>query len=282
MRFEAPEHWELEKVDAAYLLLAQEGVPTLELKWAEVNGAFDPRAHLRRLGRRVGRALPPKVRENPLPPDWDEALCDYKRIGFSWQGPSMAGQGAVLYCPICRRATLVQFYKKPGRPNPPQARRLLASLRDHQDDGLVLWSLFDIRALIPEEFTLSGHRFDAGAFEMTFSLNKNRISLFRWGPAAVLLGKGDLIDFAHRMLHPPASSTPTGGEGSLTRVEWATGSDLKQPRGWRRWIRKRPPHQRLRVWQAVGRNRILGVRMLGSRSCDQTFFDRICAAYEIC
>ena len=280
IRFMAPPDWQVGKIGARYLMLEEESGSVLEVKWGRVNGTFSQQVHLRRLADLHGKELGKSVRQSPLPAAWKKALGKYKAIGFSWRGKTIGGKGVLVFCPTCQKATLIQFYQKGSNQTNKIPQRLLASFRDHRKDNQVIWSLFDIRATIPEKFQLVRHSFEAGKFELAFASGGQRISLHRWGPASILLRDRDLIHFAKTML--PLSQGepyPVTVAGSKA-VEWSV---KPSPTPWGLWwglIKARPSSQWLRLWHVEEKNRILGVGAEGKRTMDARFLDRICAGYE--
>jgi hypothetical protein len=191
------------KIGAHYLMLEEESGPVLEVKWGEVRGSFSHQDHLRRLAALHGKELGESVKQCPLPAAWEKALGKFEATGFSWHGKRVGGMGVLLYCSTCHNATLIQFYQKGSSQTEKIAQRLLTSFRDHRQDNQVIWSLFDIRATIPEKFRLVRHRFEAGEFELAFASGGQKITLHRWGPASILLSGRDLVQFARTMLPHP-------------------------------------------------------------------------------
>jgi hypothetical protein len=280
IRFIAPAHWQVGRIGTRYLMLEEESGPVLEVKWGQVKGAFSHQGHLRRLSALHGKGLGESVRKCPLPREWEAALRKYKASGFSWHGGTIGGRGVLLHCPTCQNAALIQFYEKDSNQTKRIAQRLLGSFRDHRGDNQVIWSLFDIRAAIPEKFRLVRHRFEAGEFELAFASGGQKITLHRWGPASILLRDRDLIQFASTVLpHPRGEPRPVIGAGGKA-VEWIVEPP---PTRWGHWwgrIKAKSSFQWARLWHVEEKNRILGVRVEGRRIIDQGFLERICAGYE--
>lgn len=183
IRFLTPATWQVGKIGPRYLMLEVGSASVLEVKWGRIKGVFSHQMQLRRLAALQGKELRESVRQRPLPAAWKKALGKYEATGFSWRGETVGGVGVLLYCPTCQNATLIQFYGKGSNQTGEISERLLASFRDHRQDNQVIWSLFDIRATIPEKFQLIRHRFEAGKFELAFAWGGQKITLHRWGPA---------------------------------------------------------------------------------------------------
>jgi hypothetical protein len=275
VRFLAPACWEVTRIGPRYLLLADEEGATLEIKWRRVQGGFSHQRAFKRL-----RSLHQgRVQECPLPAEWDTLLPHFTVRGFAWQAEAQGGQGAVLYCPACGNATLIQFFRKAAQRCRETCRRVLASFRDHSGDDQVRWSIFDIRAEIPAEYRLVRYRFEAGRFEMHFGANRQQIALYRWGPASALLANGDLSAFAAQTIRIQSSEWhPVNWR--YPAVQW----EKPIPSGF--WTRCReritgtPHFQWFRLWHLGHENRILGMGARGDQAHPSESLDRLCSHYE--
>lgn len=276
VRFSTPAAWEVAKIGPRYLLLADPGEPALEIKWERIKGRFSHRTALRRLSSLHGNT----VQESPLPDEWKQILNGFTVTGFTWQAEAKGGRGAILYCPACSNATLIQFFRNFSIPSNRTCLRVLASFQDHSLDDKVRWSIFDIRAEVPAEYRLVRYRFEAGRFEMHFGSKGQQITLYRWGPASALLDNGDLFAFAAKTIR-------------IHRNEWRpltwTGHNAVQ---WEksvssgRWARCRermmgvPHFQWFRLWHILEKNRVFGVGAKGDKHMQSELLDRICTEYE--
>lgn len=280
IRFKAPMRWQVGEVGPRYLMLEDDAGPALELKWGKVKGRFSHQKQLRRLAALQEKKIGEPVKECPIPPQWQEALGKYKATGFSWRGEGTGGTGVLLYCPACRTATLIQFYHMGGLQTEKIPQRILNSFRDHREDNLVTWSLFDIRAILPNDFNLMRFRFEAGEFELAFASRQQKLNLHRWGPAATLLSERDLVQFARMLIpNPWGTGVPVNlGEGRA--MEWRIDPPSTPWGQWWGRINRKPPFQWLRLWHLGGKNRILGVRIQGKRSINPRFLDWVCESYE--
>jgi len=280
IRFTAPADWQVGTIGKHYLMLEEESRPVLEFKWGQVKGAFSHQAHLSRLAALHKKKLGKAVSECPLPAEWEEALGKYKATGFSWQGKTICGKGVILYCPACQNATLIQFYQRDSSKTKEVSQRLLRSFQDHREDNQIVWSVFGIRATIPDTLHLVRHRFEAGRFEMAFKSKEHKVTLHRWGPASFLLSNQDLSELAGTMLHHPWGEPYPVITVSSKAVEWSLAPP---PTIWAYWwnrIKAKPSFQWFRLWHLEERNCIFGVEIEGKRPLDPRFLDRICTGYE--
>jgi hypothetical protein len=279
VRFDTPMDWEIGKIGYRYLLLESSSGPVMEVKWAPVKGKFSLRSQLKHLAAAQGRQLRKNLREEKLPAEWARVIDGYDSLGFAWQTDSIGGRGAVLYCPGCRKAVLLQFFETTGQRPFTQAGRVLASFEDHTEGQKTLWSVFDIYAEVPATYHLKRFRFEAGAYELSFANRQSQLTLQRWGPAAVLLKDGGLEGFEQRCLGLSAKRSVTFKKRSPLTVELEDGPPSGLfPRLYRR-LQRYPFYRCLRLWYEVDKNRILGVRFEGRQPIEAGVLDGICKTY---
>lgn len=280
IRFLAPDDWQPAKIGPRYLVFEDERGPALEVKWNRVRGTFAPEDYLRRLAARQGKGLAKPVSERALPAAWSQALGDHEVTCFSWHGGTVGGTGVIVYCPTCRNATLIQFYHTNFRRRQAVPQRLLTSFRDHRGDQKVRWAVFDIRATMPDHFSLVRHRFEPGEFELSFVSRRQKIGLYRWGPASILLSRRDLAEFAATRFSLAREDSHLRIQPDGKAVEWKRTPPCA---GWAKWwarLRFKPSVKRLRLWHLEKHNRILGVAAETDSPSNAAIFDSICAEYE--
>jgi hypothetical protein len=279
IRFEAPSTWEIGQLDSRRLLLEDDSSPTLEIKWGPVKGRFSHRSHFQRLVALHTKRLKKNVQPWSLPAEWENALAGFQTSGFRWQTETAGGRGAILFCPVCRNATLIQFFRPKSAPTGSMSSSVLTTFRDHREDGHIAWCVFDIRALLPDNFKLVRHRFAAGRYDLEFAAGGLRLHLHRWAPASVWLGSEDLLQFAKKntdFQDENAASTIINGcrgiEGNiLPRFKWL---------GRLRRFAPKPAFQWWRLWHLGEKNRILGIHLQGQRARDSLMLNRIVGGYD--
>ena len=274
--FNVPESWEIAEIGACHLILEDDAGPALEVKWDTVRGKFSHRTHLKRIGAFQTRKLKKTVKEWLLSPQWEEALSGFQTSGFSWHTKTKVGRGIILYCPVCRKAALIQFLQQKVAYSEEIPLMVLKTFQDHRDDDQVTWSVFDIRAVMPASFKLVTHRFEPGNFELAFEYGSQRIFLYRWAPASVLLAGQDLVQFAKSI------SDFYAGDPVPVDIDSGPAVELSlSPRFiWFSRFKAKPSFHWLGVWHLESKNRILGVKMQGKRAFDTLMLDKICAGYE--
>ena len=280
IRFKVPADWEPVQIGFRYLLFENETGPVMEIKWGPVEGRFSHRTQLKRLAAQHGRKLKKTFAEWFLPPHWQRALSAFETSGFLWQGEGVIGRGAILFCPVCRTAALIQFMGSNSAPREAVVSTVLRSYRDHRRDGRILWSIFDMRAGLAQDLNLTDFRFEAGKFELGFTHPRQRVYLHRWAPAAVLLGENGLVGFAATIPDFPTGEPRMLTINGFSAVEWS----LAPRNEWQRRIsrvKRGPSFFHYRLWHAAAQNRIVGVRAESKFPLDFDLLNRICADYEI-
>lgn len=279
IRFKTPPLWEVGQIGTRHLILEDEADPVLEVKWGSVKGNFSHRAHLKRLSASQSRTIKGSIVEWFLPPPWQKALADFDTSGFLWQNSDAGGRGAILFCPVCRNATLIQFM---GDSSPEREKEFLAvlkSFRDHHSDGVIRWEVFDLRLKLPPAFGLSHYRFETGKYQLLFSDGRQSVRFYRWAPAAAILGGRDLIWFCGTI-----PDFATGQPEALTIDGYAAVEGrLSPPEDWRRAISRlkaKPSFFWYRLWHLKDKNRLLGVRAESKRPLDSQLLNQICMDYE--
>lgn len=286
IRLSIPSAWEAGRIAERYLLLESDDFPVLELKWKSIKGKFSTEKHLKRLKSEYQKQLAGhEISPWAVPKNWCDALQSHEMTGFQWEGRLFAGKGLILFCKDCRCATLLQFYErldnKKDRLNRIHQGEILSSFHDHSANGLYLWSVFDIRTILPEHFKLFRHSFSPGAFELTFDTGIYRISFYRWSPASVILLESDLQGFAEKVF-PFKSCRPVSGfSGRVETMELESFPPLSFWRKWRRKLRKQPIFKWARVWHVSNANRILAVKAESDKPMDFELLDSICSEYGL-
>ena len=267
--FMTPATWQVGSMANNYLMLEEDGEPVVEVKWGQVKGGFSHEAHLRRLSSLHRKGFVKTVSKCPIPEKWNEVLGNYKATAFSWKGKSISGQGIILFCPLCHNATLIQFYRiSPAQLNE-FSQRLLSTFKDHREDKQVLWSLFGIRAKVPEAFRLQKYRFEPGGFELIFASKEQRIVLQRWAPATVLLRNQNFSQLIKSMIGNYKGEVITEIVTQDKVTEWTCAPFLNQ---WAsRWLflKKKAPYQRHRLWHLEEQNCLLSVTIEGRSPPDR-------------
>ena len=280
VRFKVPGDWQPAQIGIRYLLLEDPSGPAMEIKWTPVKGKFSHRSHLKRLASLQNKQLRKSIRPEPLSAEWEVALSDFEASEFTWESDSTRGRGVILFCATCSNASLIQFFHK----NPPQnntiASNVLNSFRDHRSDDRILWSAYDIRALVPATFELKHHRFEAGRYELDFADRSQHIILYRWAPASILLSKRDLVQFARSVANFSKTEPVAGKMNGCDTVEWSASPASD----WGRWLSRfsaKSSYYWMGIWHLQARNRILGVRAESKKPFDTELLDSICSHYEI-
>ena len=280
-----PPNWEVSSLAPRHLQVDDGEGPVLELKWRRLEGRFSHEVHLKRLARFSGPVARLTFEEKPLAEEWRQALHGFDVRGFAWQTSDIGGEGAIIFCPRCHTATLIQFYQRPGRDHMPLAVEILRSFRDHSENGLISWTLFGISAQIPERFQLVGRHFYPGHYELRFADRREELRLSRWSPADVLLREDDLRSWftkVFKRVQPEnlSSVRPLEFRGNPA-LEWRSRPAVGPAK--RLWARVtgRKSHLWIRIWHLTNQNQIIGVEASSLQPIDEAFFQEICDNYEV-
>jgi hypothetical protein len=279
VRLKIPSSWEIARLDTHQIIFQDNALPTLELKWQRIKGKFSHRTHLKRLAALHKKALNQPVENWPLPSAWQKALTGYTTAGFSWQADSGSGRGVILYCPVCRMATLIQFFLKPFQKINHVPPLVLKTFKDHRDDGMTDWSVFDIRATLPDAFVLQSHQFKPGNFLLEFSDKHQEVQLLRWAPASILLRHQTLAQFAEGWTHGSQKRFVGMEINGCPGIEYQTVITGRLKRCAARLTAK-PAFQVWRIWHLTHQNRILGVKIAGKDCINAQLVNALCKAYE--
>ena len=280
-----PPQWEVSSLGTSYLQLEDEIGPVLELKWEQLKSFFSHKAQLKKLARISSSTPNVDFEVTSLPEGWRQALRGFEAQSFKWQEHELSGQGVILHCRRCGKATLLQFFQKRGRDEAHVPLGILHTLQDHRDDGMVVWSLFGLQAITAQRFGLVRHRFHPGHYQLEFQDGKEQISLSRWGPADVLLKGGDLLEWFEKTCGEFYGSNAAVIErhsynGNRALQGKSQRLDTFASRLWARITRKLP-HVWIRVWHLAPHNQILGVVARGLKGLDETMLEEICTNYEM-
>lgn len=246
VRFTVPGDWNVTALSTdpadGYLKVDSPGSLFLQVKWSDPS-ARRPRTLAGLIGAalRTARKAQP---ETPADPDLKAMLENYlkdtekrarkagqqfqckvkpateeaegQRVAhhFQWKG-SGVGQGKIWYCRSCRRTVIAQVVGQPGDPVSDVAAGIFGDLRDHAEDGWVVWAAFDLVAAVPERYLLRSHQFLSGYLKLDLSRpGEGRVLVERWGLAHVARKKFTLQEWL-RVNSSCDRHDPTFSESSL-------------------------------------------------------------------
>lgn len=280
-----PPRWEVSSLAASYLQLDDEVGPVLELKWQQIKGRFSFKTHLKKLARLSTATHGVDFQEIPLPQAWQQALRNFEVKPFVWQSTEVSAKGAILYCPECQKAILLQFFQRQNKDDYSVPLEILNSFRDHGEDGMVHWALFGLRVLIPQRFELVRYRFHPGHYQLEFQHQKEHLYVNRWGPADLLLQGGDLLAWFKEKCGElnwceAAYMAEYAYDGKPALQGRSHGSIVAANRLWSR-VTGKMPHMWVRIWHLVSQNQILGVSSRGLNPLNEQMLEEVCSAYEM-
>jgi len=202
------------------LRLDDEDTARMELRWeaspSTPNVAKSVEDFLKRIskeGKKHGTEL--KILEDARPVSRNRKEKE-QITNFGWIGsPNQAvgcGYGVSWYCETCKRVTFAHVLARGGE-KPAKLERLagevLTSLECHGDGGWDVWSAFDVKLEIPEEFELTKARLLLNQVELAWARSApgftrfkrpERLALRRYPVANVILDRRDLRAWAEENL----------------------------------------------------------------------------------
>lgn len=272
--FRVPASWEVLRLGKNYLLMEDRGRPTMEVKWGKIRGRFSAGRQLKRLAAASRKAVEP-LRCGPVPEHWRRVVGPYEASAFAWADRQVRAEGVLLYCPACRRASMVQFFS-PLKND--VTAPILASFRDHADGETVAWQVFDIGVRLPRRYALERFRFEPGQYRLVFKAGGQVVTLMRWGPADVLVGSGGLAAFAAERIGALCKRWQEVSHPAGPALQWQH-APLRVP-FWRKLLTPMKV-QAACVRHLLKANRILAVTIEARQPVDNRLLGAICSAYAI-
>lgn len=192
-------------VKEGYLRLDDESMPRLEAKWNTPQGYTAVEGVVTRYLDELKKKAEKSKREIKVKRDTRLLSRRRKRKAslecFSWTEAQQA-HGAAWYCDRCGRVVIAQVLGEAGEKLAPLAADVLGSLQDHPSDHWALWAAYDLECYVPEDFELTNQKLMAGLMELSFTRELEKVAVFRWGMANVLLRDTSLLEWAKRDVAP--------------------------------------------------------------------------------
>jgi hypothetical protein len=279
--FYKPATWEIATIGRNYMMIGTHSHPRMEITWGSTQKPVLHPQDIKKLQSRIRKQHLASVDAWTPSTGWLQALSSFETSGFSWKTSERAGYGLILSCLSCRRVSLIQFFQNSDDPDNLNAvaPRVLSSFVDHANGSDQHWAVFDVRATLPTVFQIKTYRFSPGFTEMVFFSRGQKISLYRWSPASILLSGKKLTDFAESLLvHPDRSSKKVLGSN---RIEWEYSPSLGLWTRFTALLTGRPSHHRMLIRHDPINNRILAIKAECRQAMDSSRFDQISSSYEI-
>jgi len=274
-----PAGWETSQLDHGYALLEYQFRPVMELKTATIRGRFSFQRHLKQLVPSGHKQPSPQLTLTSLPSEWPLFPATTDVQAFTWQGAHISGQGLLVYCRHCRRATLIQFFDHGGH-GPADIPQVLASFKDHVNPPEPTFAVYDIQATLPARLILTRFQFDAGRFELVFHHSRETLTLWRWSPADLILERcGKKLEevVQDNALLPPTVPLENGQRIDHGMAwQWPAKDYRSRLRRFFGHPANHPVHA-LRIWHRPDTNRLLAIKAEGIETFDA--FNRICTSY---
>ena len=282
IQFDVPADWNLAVVngeyESGYLRLDDDEMVRLELKWEGRRNRLPVdkvvKKYLKEMERKAKKAKAPfEARNlNIVSLDGHEHKCMSVRSDLS-------SATLACRCKECGRVVLARLLYQRGQSGKTLAKRVFSSLKDHAEDGELVWQFFDFRYATPEGFVLERTSLKTGCIEMHYSKKRDEVEVCRAALAQVLLKRRGLKswfeEFYGSRLKP-----------FVVRVEDATyrGHKALECMG-RTSIRKNPfsglqrrRYFHCRAWRCSETDKIYVFRLTSTKEADErfeTFCDKV-------
>ncbi len=280
IQFDVPADWNLAVVNgeypSGYLRLDDEDMVRLELKWEGRRN----RLPLDKVVENYLKQMEDKAKKAKLP---FEAKRDVKLVsvdGYDCECLSVKSDFSsytlAARCHHCGRVVLARVLHKKGQPLKPLAKRVFSTLKDHPEEGALVWQFFDFRFATPEGFALERSDLKTGRIEMFFYDKRDELEVCRAALAQVLLKKRSLknwfAEYYRKRTKNFLFETEAGryrGHESLeclgrTSIRKSLFSGLQRRR-----------YMRIRVWRCEQMDKIYVFRLTSTQENDERF-DRFC------
>jgi len=195
-----PEYWEIDSLDNFHLLLGEEGVPKVEIKWSDLPNKFTLEKFFKKFIVVSEKQLNIKIHERSLPKYFSHPDANFEFFFFLWESNSATGRGTLIFCNHCKKLTMIRFFSNLDIKVDSIPAQVLYSFIDHPISDIVNWNIFDLSFSTPREFKLIGYDFQPGGYTMRFKQKRICLTIFSWGPALFLLSKKNLEAFAMQKL----------------------------------------------------------------------------------
>lgn len=191
-----PVTWEIDSLDAGHMLIGEEGLPRMELKWTDASANQSFVKYMKKFITRSQKELGIKIIEQQTPASFSHPRTYFEFFFFNWQGQTASGYGALIFCTHCNRLTMIRFFpESTGLPGPLE-QSIILSFDDHPGGDEMFWKIFGLDFPTPSHFRLAEYSFKPGVYSIFFKDGKTNLGIFSWGPAEFLLSQADLTEFA--------------------------------------------------------------------------------------
>ncbi|WP_320169566.1 hypothetical protein [Maridesulfovibrio sp.] len=218
--FDIPSSFEVSGIDKKFLQLDNGEYPCLEIRWYEAGKSYKEKTYFRQLAKKVESASGIKIESTVMPGSWKAPLKEYDATAFYWQSDLSAGRGVMFYCKQAAQVMLVQFIGKCDDCIDNAAIKFFESLRFQNRDEEAVWRIYDMQATMPAEFALDSFEFKPGRFIINLADSNETVSLYRFGPADVILKNTSLSEFSQELFKEDISKLGL----SRAELEYETGA----------------------------------------------------------
>ena len=216
-----PLTWEIDSLDATHMLIGEDGLSRIEIKWTDAPKKFTLEKYLKRFISQSQKILNIKIHELPSPRSFSHPAKSFEFFFFSWESVSSTGNGTLIFCALCKRLTIIRFFSDSQILLNSLPALILTSFSDHPVADRTHWQLFGLNFTIPRSFGLIEYSFKPGYYVIHFKYKNTNLTFFSWGPASFLLSKTSLAEFATKRLPQMKGFAKAGVCLRGEYVEWS-------------------------------------------------------------
>jgi len=191
-----PADWELVttqgKYESGYVALADNEGVRLQLRWDSDAGKVDASEPAGRHIRLIRKAARKAGTDAKVSRDLSLTSLRGKQIEcYGWEADGR-GLGMVSRCEECKRIVHVVLLGAADGPLRKLARTVFSSLKDHPEDGRLLWKFFDLEFSSPDNLSLRRQALQTGCIQMVFAGRCAELAFERVSLAQVVLASKSL------------------------------------------------------------------------------------------
>ena len=254
-----PSDFEIESLDKTHLILGNNGISALEIKWTDSPGRFTLETYLKGFIARSQKLLNIKIYEQPHPRGFSHPNPDFDFFFFTWESNTSKGQGTLIFCTRCKRLTMIRFFSNQEIKEHTLPGRIISSFVDHPQQNSVKWDVFGLKFSTPDRFTLDEYFFKPGSFMIRLKDRAVAYTVFSWGPASFLLSKSSLSEFAKEQLPEIEGLSTVSDTVNAVCQEWAFKKEKFKGASFIPGLNRLSRFSLFRICHHTDLNRILGV-----------------------
>ncbi len=275
IKLEIPPNLEVIVSGEHHLLFEIDFQPILEIRW-DSSSKNRKNLKIEKIIQRMEKEFGRQVATVQLPNAILNNHVKYETTWLSWQDDHRLS-GAILRCRSCNTLFLIRFLSNHTTQRD-TAFSVISSLDCHASNGNgSVWSIQDLRIIIPKSHLLQNYNLAPGLTRLTFSSPGNLLHICRIAPARERLKKQKLTVILKTLLNKQIIENYTVKKEHTIEIQ-------HHPTIFSQIIirlRRQKPFCWARLWHNVERDRLQGVIMESIRPIDTEILQEVCENYAI-